>query len=578
MNSSKTSDCARKANGLTLGDSRDGAISLGWELSQDTVAPVSEVRISSDMECVPVTADELKGRVAVVTASTVQVLGYSEYEQKFGTLGVLPSDDEFLTVRLVFGPATKSTTPNSSAAKQQSGKQTKRKVYSPPPRPASLMQRGLLPKQTIGQVLRAYTPVFNPIDDHARKVRGYKVDVEEDNWEDIGVCFVDISVEDLTCAMLGFAGARGNPTDVPDKIIGAFEPLHDEKDHAGLQKLQRLVVIGRYIYEGDVRKDTMPALMRYLDNIPSECFLRFTGDEKVLDVNTSLGMLRTLLEPSSELCVELPEEVLPVPALPTPTRRQQAIAKLAEKEKKEQQEVLPVATHYRAMPVVKLVNLCPAKPSGGAGNGKKDSEVKKATTFKEDATILANEKGDRMLDRNADRSITTLSSKDEKKLSPAKLDAFAKSALLAQSRFLKAAEKLPEKMILGCFGSSVLETMQNEEAYAEFLSGCTAANSPRDEIYRVLCVIADKAWNKGLKTSCAMFFRDMVLDASAFEVYLAGVSDTAVRASRRAAMESLRVLLPGYEFCSSTVVASKTVTSVAVEAPPVCEVLEDGFM
>jgi hypothetical protein len=570
MNSSKTSDCARKVNGLTLGDSRDGST---------PVAPVVVVsRDSSDMEHAPTTADGLKGCVAVVTASTVQVLGTSEYEQKFGTLGVLPSDDEFLTVRLVFGPATKSTTPNSSAAKQQSGRQTKRKVYSPLPRPASLMQHGLLPQRTIGQVLRAYTPVFNPIDDHARKVRGYKVDVEEDNWEDFGVCFVDISVEDLTYAMLGFAGARGNPMDVPDKIISAFKPLHDEKDHVGLQKLQRLVVIGRYIYEGDIRKDAMPAFMSRCDNIPSECFLRFTGDDKVLDVNTSLGMLRTLLEPSSELCFELPEEVLPVPALPTLSRRQQATAKLAEKEKKEQQEVLPVATHYRAMPVVKLVNLYPAKPSGDAGNGKKNSENKKAASFKVDATILANEEGDRILDRNADRSIITLSSKDEKKLSPAKLDAFAKSALLAQSRFLKTAEKLPEKMILGCFGSSVLETMHNEEAYAVFLSGCTAANSPRDEIYKVLCLVANKAWSKGLKTSCAMFFRDMVLDASAFEVYLAGVSDTAVRASRCAAMESLRALLPGYKFCSSTVVESKTVTSVAVEASPVDVELEDGFM
>lgn len=519
-----TSNCAG-ANYPTVGFSRNGANSLGWELSQDTVATVVEARISRDRECVNTKADGLERRMDGTIDTPVLVLG-------------------------------NDSTPNGPLC-SVSGTQQRNSTFRQVP---------------IGETLQYFPPVAGPISDHADALRGVaKAGTEE--WEiyEMGSYFVNIAHLILVCAMLGFAGARGNPVDAPDKIIGAFRHPRDENDLEAIDNLYRLTVIGMYINECDIRKDVMPALMSRVGRIPSECFLRFT-DGNVLDVITSLGVLRTLLEPSSELYVELPDEVIPVPAEPFVSRRRKAIAKKQAAETSP--VVLPVTNFYRAMP--EYVNICLAKPSGGASNAKKTACDKKYGV-KDDARILANEEGDRILGLVVKPAFFS-APKDSNKLTKAKIDSFAKSAILAQARLLKTAEKLPEKMVAGALGTSILETMLDDVAYAAFLSECTAANSPRDKIYSFLC-FANKAWrSEKLKTQIALFFRDMVLDATAFEDHLAGVSDPAVRAAQTAAMESLRALLPGYKFCSSTVVASKTSTSVAVKAPPVCEVLEDGFM
>jgi hypothetical protein len=562
MDSMKTLYCARKANALALGSSRNGAIPIDLGLSQDTVAPVTEVRISSDMECDSFTAFELKGRVTIVTATSVQVMGLVEYEMVYGAPGQPGAVMQ-----------SKSTTSDSSAAKKRNGKEGKKKVSRPPPRPASLMQHGLLPTQTIGEVLLALPVLCDQFTKHARNLRGFKPQDGGAEWETDKSNFVDVSLDDFIRAMCGFAGARENPMAAPTKIIARFKPC-TTTDTTELDALYRLVVIGMYLYKSDIRFTAMRDLWNYCDCIPSDCFLSFTRN-KVLDVTASFRLLRTLLEPSSELFVEVPEEVVLVYG-PVPSKRLLAIA--AKEAMKAQEPVLPVTIQHRAMPVVECMTLCPVKPSGSAGNVTKDIEVTKPVSFKVDEKILANEIGDKLLDRKSSKSVIIKTSKKDNGLSQAKLDSFVKTAILAQTRFLKNAEKLSEKMIRECIGSSVIETMQDDKAFAAYLSGCNAENSPRSEIYRVLCVIAGKAWTLGFKTSCAMFFRDMVLDASAFEVYLAGVSNTAVRASQCAAMESLRALLSGYKFCTSTVVVSNTATSVVVEAPPVGEVLEDGFM
>jgi hypothetical protein len=71
---------------LAVGDSRNGANSLEWELSQDTVVLVVDDCISSDMECDQFTAYEVEGDAAAA-APQVQVLGS---EQPGFTLRQIP--------------------------------------------------------------------------------------------------------------------------------------------------------------------------------------------------------------------------------------------------------------------------------------------------------------------------------------------------------------------------------------------------------------------------------------------------------------------------------------------------------
>jgi hypothetical protein len=576
-----TTTCACEVNALTLGASHDGA----GQVPQAPVVISAKVRISFDQECETVTADELKGCVAIVTATSVQVMGIDEYKTACGTWGK-PSGVKPVSSST---PA-KSAASDRSAAKQSTGKQGKKKGYCPPPRPASLMQLGLLPTQTIGEVLRHTALIAVPIQSHAVILCG-EVSEDAEDWERENLYSTQISVEDFTCAMCGFAGARVNPMAAPDKIIGAFSPVNDEKDLAGLNKLQRLVVIGKYLYKRDVRKDVMRELMYYCDNIPSECFLRFTKD-KVLDVNASFGVLCTLLEPSSELLMEVPEEVVLVYG-PAPSRRLIAIAEkhAQEMKMKAPEPVLPVTLQYRAMPVVERVSHCPVQPSGGASNAKKDTEVRATCSFKVDEKILneeagrkaiANSKAVKRVGGDVGSAIVNRVKKttgdSTSQYTPAQLSGFVSEGLSTQSYILKNADKFPEKIIQARTGK-VLKTMLDDEPFTAYLSGCNAENSPRNEIYKVLCVIASKAWTKDFKVACAMFFRDMVLDVSAFEVYLAGVSDISKQTSQRAAMDSLRVLLTDFKFCSSTVVVSNAGASAAVEAPPAeDEVLDEGFM
>ncbi len=602
-----TPTCAREANDLTLGASHDGA----GQVPQAPVMPIAEVRISFDRECETVTADELMGCVAFVTATSVQVMGLDEYETACGTRGK-PSGVKPIRS----STSAKSTTSDSSAAKLPTGKQGKRKGYCPPPRSAGLMQLGLLPTQTIGQVVRVLPSVAEPLQRHAVILRGFQGG--EEDWEIDGAYFVDISVEDFTCAMCGFAGARDNPMAAPDKIIAQFSPVYDEKDLVGLDKLQRLVVIGMYLFKRDVRKDKMREVWSNCDKILSKRFLCFTED-KVLDVSASFDVLCTILELGSDGCIEVskPAEVSPVKAEEPPvygplgSRRMQAIA---EQCKQNPEPVLPVTIHYRAMPVVERVTHCPVQPSGGASNATKTTEAKPTGSFKVDEKILMEERGLKMVAKS--KSFNRASQKASKgrdfenkekdsnisndiksRLTPAQLSGYASEGLSTLSYILKNAEKFPENIIQARTGK-VLKTMLDDEPFAAYLSGCTAANSSRNEIYRVLCVIADKAWTKGFKTSLAMFFRDMVLDVSAFEVYLAGVSEISKQTKQRAAMDSLRELLTDFKFVSSTVVVSNTAASVVVEAPPVevetpaevetpveveappaeVEVMDEGFM
>jgi hypothetical protein len=589
-----TTTCASEGNDLSLGASHDGAsiVSLG------PVMPSAKVRISFDRECDTFTADELKGRVAFATATSVQVMGLDE-QTACGTWrkpsGVKPVRSSTLE---------KSATSDRSAAKQPTGKQGKKKGYCPPPRPASRMQLGLLllPTQTIGEVLRHTALIADPIRRHAVILCG-EVSEDAEDWEREFICSTRISVEDFTCAMCGFAGARVNPVDVPDEIIGAFRPVENENDIVGLTKLQRLVVFGKYLYERDVRSrdhykpgvrvdnEVMASLMYIYNGIPSECFLRFTED-KVLDVNASFGVFCTLLEPSSELLVEVPEEVVRVYG-PKPTRRLVAIAKKQELEKMQrvQEPVLPVTIQYRDMPVVERVTHHHVKPSGSARNGTKSTEVRATCSFKVDEKILNEEAGrkavanSKAMKRVGGDVGSTIVNRVKKttgdstsQYTPAQLSGFVSEGLSTLSYILKNAEK-SEKIIHARTGK-VLKTMLDDEAFAAFLSGCTAANSPRNDIYKVLCVIARKEWTKDFKTSCAMFFRDMVLDATAFEVYITGVSDISEQTSQRAAMDSLRVLLTDFKFVSSTVVVSKAAASATVEAPPAedGDVLDEGFM
>jgi hypothetical protein len=536
MSSIKTPTCASEVNDPTLGTSHDGA----GQVPQAPVMPSAEFHISFDRECGNVTADELKGCVAIVTATSVQVMGLGEYETAYGTRGK-PSGVKPIR------PSTpaKSAASDRSAAKQSTGKQGKKGGYKPLSRSANRMLHGLLPKQTIGDVLRHTALVADPIRWHAVTLRG-EVPNDAEDWERKYLYFTGISVEDFTCAMFGFAGARVNPMAAPDKIIGAFSPVYDEQDLAGLDKLQRLVVIGKYLYIRDIRFTAMRDLWNYCYCIPSKCFLRFTED-KVLDVSASFDVLCTLLEPSSELLVEVPEEVVLVYG-PKPSRRLTAIAEKHAQEPSSPEPVLPVTLQYRAMPVVERLTHFTVQKSGGSSNATKNTGTKTTCTFKEDATILANEIGDKMLGLASGASVITKSSKDAKKeLTPAQLSGYASEGLSTLSWLLKNAEKFPENIIQARTGK-VLKTMLEDEPFSAFLSGCTAENSPRDEIYRVLCVIASKAWTKALKTSLAMFFRDMVLDVSAFEVYLAGVSDISVQTSQRAAMDSLRALLTDFKF------------------------------
>ena len=572
-----TTTCASEGNAFSLGTSHDGAsiVSLG------PVMPSAKVlRISLDRECDTFTADELKGRVTTVTATSVQVVGLDE-RTACGTWGkpsgVKPVRSSTLE---------KSATSGRSAAKQPTGKQGKKKGYCPPPRPASRMQLGLLPTQTIGEVLRHTALIADPIQRHAVILCG-EVSEDAEDWERELIYSTRISVEDFTCAMCGFAGARVNPMAAPDMIIGAFRPVDDEKDLAGLDNLQRLVIIGKYLYKRDVRKDVMHSLMYYCNRIPSECFLRFTED-KVLDVNASFGVFCTLLEPSSELLVEVPEEVVRVYG-PMPSRRILAIARKLEQAP---EPVLPVTIQYRAMPVVERMTRYPVQPSGGASNGTKSTEARKPCSFKVDEKILNEEAGrkavanSKAMKRVGGDVGSTIVNRVKKttgdstsQYTPAQLSGFVSEGLSTLSYILKNAEKLPENIIQARTGK-VLKTMLDDEPFTAYLSGCTAENSFRNDIYRVLCVIAGKAWTKDFKTSLAMFFRDMVLDVSAFEVYLAGVSDISEQTSQRVAMDSLRVLLTDFKFVSSTVVVSKTAASVVVEAPPAedGDVLDEGFM
>ncbi len=579
-------------NALSLSSSHGDASIV----SLDPVMPIAEVCISSDMECETVTADELKGRVTAVTATSVQVLGLDE-QTACGTWGkpsgVKPNRSSTLV---------KSATSDRSAAKLPTGKQGKKGVYKPPPRSASLKQPGLLPTQTIGQVVGSLPSVAGPIKKHAEILCG-KLSVNAEDWEREHIHPTGISVKDFACAMFGFAGARVNPEDVPNKIIGAFCPVDDEKDHKGLVKLQRLVIIGKYLNERDVRSrnlhkpgvyvrnELMASFMCICDGIPSECFLRFTED-KVLDVNASFGVFCKFLEPSSELLVEVPEEVVLVYG-PMPTRRILASARKQECEKmqREQEPVHPVTIHYRAMPVVERATHHPVKPSGSARNGTKSTEVRATCSFKVDEKILNEEAGrkavanSKAMKRVGGDVGSTIVNRVKKttgdstsQYTPAQLSGFVSEGLSTLSYILKNAEK--SENIIHARTGKVLKTMLDDEAFAAFLSGCTAENSSRNDIYKVLCVIADKAWTKDFKTSLAMFFRDMVLDVSAFEVYLAGVSDISEQTSQRVDMDSLRVLLTDFKFVSSTVVVSKAAASATVEAPPAedGDVLDEGFM
>lgn len=481
------------------------------------------------------------------------------------------------------------------------------------PRVTGLKQQGLLApvmssEDAIECMIRnihtcAY--IMDPIRKHAEFLRG-------DDWD---TEYVNISIDELVSAMLGFVFCRAYPMDMPTDIISQFKPVYVDgvQDYEATEVLERNVVFGFFLNYRKIRHSAFLNLWPIMVNLPSECFMCLTLSES-LDVVASTRALCAILEPSSELYTPVPKfEVLC--AVPQPSKDNQK-----PKQRKQEKPVVEVpvvkAATYRCMPNIELV--VQQVPTGTpCAIGKVDSKVdtiKSTGTFKEDDKSRAEDLGNSMLaktakfnkrsDRKAGtvnrtdklRSIDETKQEDETRYTLAELQGLSNEGLSVLKFILSKVGVLPEKIIRERT-QTLLKKMCNEKAFAAFLNGCNAENSPHHEIYAILCYAANSGWKQDFLTAFAMFFRDMIWDVQAFNDYLMGeyteqmctsMSEDDLKAdiaSQLKSMEFLRGLLPAVKLCNTETVNVSIPATPAVIAPIVQvsasekkRIMEEEFM